>query len=55
MLTPRHHRAGVGLWEASGHRSGGGEQSEVPGTARADSGVHGPAGRSGLILRLLGT
>jgi hypothetical protein len=38
--------AGVGLWEAVGHHSWGGDaQSDVPGTAGADLVVHAPARR----------
>jgi hypothetical protein len=39
MLTPDHRHDGVGLWEAVGHFSRGGEaQSEVLGTAGAAGG-----------------
>ena len=47
--TPHQRLAGVRLWEAGGHCSGGGgAQSEVLRTAGAGSGVPRPAGRPGL-------
>lgn len=37
-ITPGHHQAGVGLWEATGYHSGDGETPSECDGARTESG-----------------